>query len=407
MPVYISYNYIIYIYRYPPERVAGRPRVRRFMLRFGIRLLAQRLSSGVPRIGELSTARAVLLAHKEHGHKMAPIDVSACWNKLGRLARDRTEGRWLRDELRRDAALLAPLLEKTMRQRHEARPLANAVHGIAAVEKATRFNAGKSAWDGLADACLLRLREFNPQELANTVWAYANAGHASAALFDAVAAEATPRRLRDFKPQALANTMWAYAAADVPAAVLFGETHCMERCTALEAAFTRENKCQLHQWQLWLEERGSAWPRLPPSLAEQCRTAFTEASGSPSRLQRQVVRVLSALELHPREEVCTPQGYSLDAVVSFGGCDVAVEVDGPSHFLGRRPTGATTLKRRQLRAAGWALFSVPYWEWNALGGDNARQRTYLKQGLRRRWQQWKVRKAAIRFDWFSLGALGF
>ena len=66
----------------------------------------------------------------------------------------------------------------------------------------------------------------------------------------------------------------------------------------------------------------------------------------------------------PREEVRTPLGYSLDAVVDFEGREVAVEVDGPSHFVGREPSGATALKRRQLRAAGWALLSVPYWEWN-------------------------------------------
>ena len=53
-------------------------------------------------------------------------------------------------------------------------------------------------------------------------------------------------------------------------------------------------------------------------------------------------------------------------MIFYGGREVAVEVDGPSHFFGRTPTGATALKRRQLRAAGWALLPVPYWEWNAL-----------------------------------------
>ena len=40
------------------------------------------------------------------------------------------------------------------------------------------------------------------------------------------------------------------------------------------------------------------------------------------------------------------------------------------------------LKRRQLRAAGWPLLSVPYWEWNAFGkGNAAAKRAYLEQGL--------------------------
>ena len=101
---------------------------------------------------------------------------------------------------------------------------------------------------------------------------------------------------------------------------------------------------------------------------------------APARLQSDVAASLLALGLAPREEVRTPQGYSLDAVVSHGGREVAVEVDGPSHFFGRTPTGATALKRRQLRAAGWALLPVPYWEWGVLDGKAAKQE-YLQGAL--------------------------
>ena len=83
----------------------------------------------------------------------------------------------------------------------------------------------------------------------------------------------------------------------------------------------------------------------------------------------------------PREEVRTPQGYSLDAVVVYGGREVAIEVDGPSHFCGRAPTGATALKRRQLRAAGWALLPVPYWEWDALGSSGTAKQECLRVAL--------------------------
>ena len=77
----------------------------------------------------------------------------------------------------------------------------------------------------------------------------------------------------------------------------------------------------------------------------------------------------------------TPQGYSLDAVVSHGGREVAVVIDGPSHFRGRTPTGGTVLKWRQLRAAGWALLPVPYWEWGALSGSKAAKREYFRTAL--------------------------
>ena len=42
-----------------------------------------------------------------------------------------------------------------------------------------------------------------------------------------------------------------------------------------------------------------------------------------------------------------------------------MEVEGPSHFVGRSKllAGPTLLKHRQLRRFGWRLETVPYWEW--------------------------------------------
>lgn len=53
------------------------------------------------------------------------------------------------------------------------------------------------------------------------------------------------------------------------------------------------------------------------------------------------------------EEMTDPEtGYSIDIVVKCGNArgGIAVEVDGPSHFLRgtRDPTGATVMKRRHL-----------------------------------------------------------
>ena len=44
---------------------------------------------------------------------------------------------------------------------------------------------------------------------------------------------------------------------------------------------------------------------------------------------------------------------------------LAVEVDGPSHFLGNShvEAGATRLKRRQLQFFGWSLVNIPYFDW--------------------------------------------
>ena len=65
------------------------------------------------------------------------------------------------------------------------------------------------------------LRDFKPQELANTAWAFAKADRAAPTLFDAIAREAVRGGLRDFKPQELSMTAsWAFATAGHAAPVL-------------------------------------------------------------------------------------------------------------------------------------------------------------------------------------------
>jgi len=53
---------------------------------------------------------------------------------------------------------------------------------------------------------------FNAQELANTVWAFANAGRPDAQLFKALAAVAN-WHVGNFSAQAIANVAWAVATA--------------------------------------------------------------------------------------------------------------------------------------------------------------------------------------------------
>ena len=76
-------------------------------------------------------------------------------------------------------------------------------------------------------------------------------------------------------------------------------------------------------------------------------------------------------------------GYALD--LALPSQRVAVEVDGPSHFLlpdrqGRHaPNGSTVLKRRLLAKAGWRVVSVPYYDWDGLASSE--REGYLKQLL--------------------------
>ena len=55
-----------------------------------------------------------------------------------------------------------------------------------------------------------RLSEFNPQELANTAWAFATVKQSDEKLFTALA-RAAEQRVSEFNAQELANTAWAFA----------------------------------------------------------------------------------------------------------------------------------------------------------------------------------------------------
>ena len=54
------------------------------------------------------------------------------------------------------------------------------------------------------------LSEFNPQNVANTAWAFATVNYRDDKLFAALAV-AAERRLSEFNPQNVANTAWAFA----------------------------------------------------------------------------------------------------------------------------------------------------------------------------------------------------
>ena len=82
------------------------------------------------------------------------------------------------------------------------------------------------------------------------------------------------------------------------------------------------------------------------------------------------------------EAVDAVSGYSIDILVADGGTGVAIEVDGPTHYLGggRVPKGSTMLKRRHLEQLGYRAVSVPYWEWGSLSG-RAEKEAYVRQLL--------------------------
>jgi hypothetical protein len=88
---------------------------------------------------------------------------------------------------------------------------------------------------------------------------------------------------------------------------------------------------------------------------------------------------LISIDLKPVEEFMTSSGYSIDALIEVNGKSIGIEVDGPSHFINKKPSAITMLKRRQITAIDKIqLVSVPYWEWIKLGKDRVKKQNYLR-----------------------------
>ena len=222
--------------------------------------------------------------------------------------------------------------------------------------------------------------DFNSQDVANMLWSYASMGIFNKQLFSSFVPIAA-KLIDNYNNQGLANVAWAYAVADVDAPTLFND-HFADRCLD-NLGFSIETLSQLHQWHLW-QTKEKPRTGLPEVLQDVCYNAFISEEPTPSKFQDDVIVQLSSIGLYPKEEVLMDSGYSIDALVKVNGKTIGVEVDGPSHFMGRSksPTGRTIMKRRQVPSIdGIKLLSVPYWEWDKLGNEQAKKQEYLRELL--------------------------
>jgi len=242
---------------------------------------------------------------------------------------------------------------------------------------ATAGESQPQLFQKLAEEAIKRQHEFIPQELANFLWAYASNGQIDEHLFLSLV-PAVKANLDEYTAQGLINVAWAYSVANVDAPSVFDDVF-INACLGKEDGFILEHLVQLHQWQLWQDEIKSG-VSLPPSLKKKCSETFISVKPSSSKTQDDVVSILSSMDLQPQEEVLLKSGYRIDAVVEVNGKQIAVEVDGPSHFIGRSRelTGSTILKHRQVATLdGMTVVSVPYWEWDELKKDSKKKEKYL------------------------------
>jgi hypothetical protein len=227
------------------------------------------------------------------------------------------------------------------------------------------------------------------QGLANMAWACGQLGHKGRLLPGVLLQQAvklqagTPGSLTS---QGRINPCWAAAVLDLQQCVpqvlqLVGVTG---RSWGNMAA---EDLRQLYQVHLWLMDSQLPAPNqgLSDVLSQQqlqlCKEEWeqplvaTTSQQQVSDLQRSVFAVVQQLPVgtwqqQPQlEQRSNDEAFSIDITAkTAAGVELAIEVDGPSHFIqpGNTPGGPTQFRNRALAARGYVVVSIPHWEWQAL-----------------------------------------
>ena len=104
---------------------------------------------------------------------------------------------------------------------------------------------------------------------------------------------------------------------------------------------------------------------------------------SSSRLHDQVSACLTHMGVaHANERWCERAEHSIDITIEGAGARVALEVDGPTHFLqDGRQDGSTRLRNRMLAAHGWRVVLVDYRKWQHELQTQAQREEYLRRLL--------------------------
>ena len=242
-----------------------------------------------------------------------------------------------------------------------------------------------------------------PQELANIAWACGELGYKGQLLPGALLQQ-VERVLQDggigsFTSQGMCNLCWSAAVLDLQ--------QCVPQVLQLAAAASQvfstasdKGTQQLHQVHLWLLDSQLPTPGeglsgvLTPQQLEQCRGSWEQqqtatAKQEASQLQQSVFAALLQLPSDTWQQQPQPEQPTADkaclidiAAVTASGVKVAIEVEGPQHYVqpNRTLTGTTQSRNRALAARGYAVVSIPYWEWAALR-STGQQEQYLATKL--------------------------
>jgi len=228
-------------------------------------------------------------------------------------------------------------------------------------------------------------------------WQMANAPELLEAGEEAAAERVAPR----MNPQGISNTLWSVltlaATRGVPLPACYPSLWLAASGLDVDS-FKRVELCALFQAHLMHTELVNGDVRgevsIPPWVTREARDAWmrdAQEDMTVSRLHREVADILDELGVRHEVEHLTDDGYfSVDVYLPDG--DVALEIDGPSHFInitdggGNASRSSTRAVRTELRdmflaRRHQAVVCVPWFEWAELRG-RAEKRHYVAEKLR-------------------------
>jgi len=255
------------------------------------------------------------------------------------------------------------------------------------------------------------VKKGNPQDISNTAWAFATLGYDAPKLFAEIEQQSS-WLVNEGNPQAVANTAWAFATLGHDAPNLFAEIeqsmdkiiqgsntqNIANMCysitvlgmakvheTLLQQLWNRaiclfdkgnhfddKDLVQLAQTQMYAQADSVLLPSPPEKMLERINQALECLDVNRlSRLSMEISQLLQEIGFKHDVEVAPSASVAVDMLAIDFACTeqmIAIELDGPSHFLKALGTGVVTTfengstkaKRQYLQQLGWTVINIDY-----------------------------------------------
>ena len=234
------------------------------------------------------------------------------------------------------------------------------------------------------DASLNKSYIFNAQDLSTILWGLAALGVAPGADWMDAWATRVAALIDTLPSRNAVNSLWALTVLQMQDSGVFWSLLQQAFHLLTPESDGRDLYSIYDVLQIAAAKKVDGLPTPDASLLEVARKAWNrdlveQAQQRASFDHQAVMSVLGELGVaHEQEHFCLQTGRSID--IALLDRRIAIEVDGPSHFLNtQKRTDGTLLRNRVLKGAG-SVVSIPFFEWDALKSMSA-QKEYIQRKL--------------------------